>query len=44
MSEKDAGSSELQDTEPAYVHSMAPDPRRLEPLDDPVSTDFITDT
>lgn len=38
MSEKYIENSDLRDVEPAYVHSVAPDPRRLEPLDDPVST------
>jgi hypothetical protein len=29
-------SSEQVDDEPGYVHTVAPDPRRLEPLDNPV--------
>ena len=28
--------SDSSDAEPGYVHSVAPDPRRLEPLDNPV--------
>ncbi|KIM38988.1 hypothetical protein M413DRAFT_29569 [Hebeloma cylindrosporum] len=27
--------SELDDAEPGYIHSVAPDPRRLDPLDNP---------
>jgi hypothetical protein len=32
--------NDLCDTEPGYVHSVAPDPRRLDPLDNPVSCPF----
>ena len=28
--------SNSSDDEPGYVHSVAPDPRRLDPLDNPV--------
>lgn len=37
MSEKSVGHIEPNDDEPAYVQSVAPDPRRLDPLDNPVS-------
>jgi hypothetical protein len=33
--------SDPSDDEPGYVHSVAPDPRRLEPLDNPVSGDSL---
>ena len=33
-------SSEQVDDEPGYVHTVAPDPRRLEPLDNPVSSTY----
>jgi hypothetical protein len=35
MTEQGPGSA-LNDTEPGYVHSVAPDPRRLEPLNNTV--------
>jgi hypothetical protein len=31
-----SGASDLGDAEAGYVHSVAPDPRRLDPLDNPV--------
>ncbi|KAF9483162.1 hypothetical protein BDN70DRAFT_852222 [Pholiota conissans] len=31
----EADRDELADTQPAYIHSVAPDPRRLDPLDNP---------
>ena len=33
----DGDPNDLCDHEPGYVHSVAPDPRRLDPLDNPVS-------
>jgi hypothetical protein len=37
----DVDRSESSDTEPGYVHSVAPDPRRLDPLDNPVSSGLL---
>jgi hypothetical protein len=31
-----SGANDLGDAEAGYVHSVAPDPRRLDPLDNPV--------
>ncbi|KJA15327.1 hypothetical protein HYPSUDRAFT_58877 [Hypholoma sublateritium FD-334 SS-4] len=35
MTEKYVDNSDLRDAEPAYMHTVAPDPRRLESLDNP---------
>jgi len=35
---EEANSTEQVDDEPSYVHTVAPDPRRLEALKNPVSS------
>ena len=41
MLDTDIDRSEPSDTEAGYVHSAAPDPRRLDPIDNPASCHLI---